>query len=494
VTQDATDLAPYELAFRDAAIGMALLTLDGRWLKVNDAFCELVGHPREQLLELEYTAITHGDDRALDSSQKRALLEGQSKSVRFEQRYLHAAGHPVWVQTCMSLGRDTQTPIFFSVQAEDVGARRRAEAEARAFFENSLDLLAIAELGQGSGAPGAQGSEEPATAEPGSGETGSDETANGETGNAETRSGEPAPTSGRFLRVNPAWEKALGYSAEELTSRPFLDFVYEEDHARTLGAVAELEAGKQVRAFRNRYRAKDGSLRWLDWNTQPEEGGRLFCVARDVTDQVEHDVLRARLEEEIRQAALVDPLTGIYNRRGFFLLAEQALRAAARHQRPYLLCFFDLNGLKEINDELGHDQGDEALYDIAEVFRSVFRSSDILGRLGGDEFVVLAEGEPSAEAALRQRLGDELTRHNETAGRAYRLSTSVGVAIFEPRKPSTLSALLQQADRQMYEQKRVARRSSAPQTGEPEPPLEGEPEPPVEACGSAREQDIEGGS
>jgi diguanylate cyclase (GGDEF)-like protein len=185
---------------------------------------------------------------------------------------------------------------------------------------------------------------------------------------------------------------------------------------------------------------------------------------------VEHEQLRKQLEDEIRQAALIDPLTGIYNRRGFFLLAEQALRSAARHQRPYLLCFFDLDGLKEINDELGHDQGDEALYDIAEVLRSVFRSSDIIGRLGGDEFVVLAEGDASAEPALRQRVGDEIVRHNESAGRAYRLATSIGVARFESRRPRSLSELLQEADRQMYEHKRFTRKSSAPQTDlEPAP-------------------------
>jgi diguanylate cyclase (GGDEF)-like protein/PAS domain S-box-containing protein len=433
VTQDAADLAPHQEAFRDAAVSTALLTLDGRWLAVNDAFCQLLGYERELLLQREFASITHEEDRAADTAQIHALLEGQCPSFQVEKRMLHAAGHPVWVQTLVSLGRDdAQKPGFLIVQALDVADRRRAEAEARVFFENSLDLLAIAEL---AAQPPATEGEEP-----------------------------EARSHGRFVRVNPAWHSLLGYSAEELTSRPFLDFVHEEDHERTLAAVAELVSGKQVRSFRNRYRAKDGSLRWLDWNTQPEEGGRLFCVARDVTDQEEHEQLRKQLEDEIRQAALIDPLTGIYNRRGFFLLAEQALRSAARHQRPSLLCFFDLNGLKEINDELGHDQGDEALYDMAEVLRGVFRSSDIVGRLGGDEFVVLAEGDASAEPALRQRVGDEIVRHNETAGRAYRLSTSMGIARFESRRPRSLSELLQEADRQMYEHKRFTRKSSAPQT------------------------------
>jgi diguanylate cyclase (GGDEF)-like protein/PAS domain S-box-containing protein len=423
-----------DAAFGDSAVGMALVALDGGWLQVNDAFCSLLGHSREQLLALEYVAITHADDRALDQVQSHSLLEGTARSYEVEKRYLHATGQPVWVRAIVSLGRDAQDkPAFFALSALDISAQRKLEAESRAFFEGSLDLLAIADL------------------------------------------------QGRFLRVNPAWEHTLGYSPDALTSRPFLEFVHEEDHARTIGAMEELSSGKQVRAFRNRYRARDGTLHWLDWNVQPEEGGRLFCVARDVTDQVEHDELRARLEEEIRKAALVDPLTGIYNRRGFFVLAEQALRAAQRHHRTYLLCFFDLNGLKQINDELGHDQGDEALFDMAEVLRNVFRSSDISGRLGGDEFVVLAEGDPSAEAALRQRVGDELARHNASAERAYRLSASMGVANFDPRAPSTLAELLQRADRQMYEHKRITRRSSAPQTSER----------PVEARVEAREQNSE---
>lgn len=412
---------------------MALVTLDGRWLAVNDAFCQLLGYEREQLLQRDYASITHEEDRAAEVTHIHALLEGERQSFQAEKRLLHAAGRPVWVQTLVSVARDeTQKPGFLVVQALDVAPRRRAEAEARLFFENSLDLLAIVELTPR--APASAG-EEP-----------------------------EASPNGHFVRVSPTWQAVLGYGSEELTNRPFLEFVHEEDHARTLAALAELASGQPMRAFRNRYRAKDGSLRWLDWKTQHEESGRLLCVARDVTDQVEHEQLRRQLEDEIRQAALIDPLTGIYNRRGFFLLAEQALRSAARHQRPYLVCFFDLNGLKEINDELGHEQGDEALYDMAEVLRSVFRSSDIIGRLGGDEFVVLAEGDASAEPALRQRVGDEVVRHNESAARAYRLSTSMGIARFESRRSRGLSELLQEADRQMNEQKRFIRKSSTPQT------------------------------
>jgi diguanylate cyclase (GGDEF)-like protein len=247
----------------------------------------------------------------------------------------------------------------------------------------------------------------------------------------------------------------LGYEAGELTSRPFLEFVHPDDQERTLGAVAELKAGRDVRAFRNRYRAKDGSYRWLDWNTCPSDEGRLFCVARDVTQHIE-------FEEQIRQASLIDELTGLSNRRGFFLLGEQALRAAARHERSQLLCFLDLDGLKEINDLLGHDQGDQALADVGEALKMVFRHSDILARIGGDEFVTLAEGDSSAEASLRQRIGDELRRHNESGARAYFLAASLGIAYYNPRRPVSLSELLLQADRQMYSHKRSSR-SARPQ-------------------------------
>lgn len=105
-----------------------------------------------------------------------------------------------------------------------------------------------------------------------------------------------ANTNGYFERVNPAF-KALGYSEEELLSRPFLDFVHPDDVAATVAEVHKLARGEATIHFANRYRCKDGSYRWLAWTSAPDSAGKLYCIARDVTDE------RHR-QEELRQANL----------------------------------------------------------------------------------------------------------------------------------------------------------------------------------------------
>jgi PAS domain S-box-containing protein len=94
-----------------------------------------------------------------------------------------------------------------------------------------------------------------------------------------------ASFDGYFTRLNPSWERVLGHSVNELTARPFLDFVHPDDRDATLAEVArQTAAGQDVLNFQNRYRCKDGTYRWLEWSSRPDErAGMLFAVARDVT-------------------------------------------------------------------------------------------------------------------------------------------------------------------------------------------------------------------
>ena len=92
--------------------------------------------------------------------------------------------------------------------------------------------------------------------------------------------------SGYFMRLNPAWERALGFTIPELMSRPFIEFVHPDDRARTLEQNARVRRGGQALAFENRYLCRDGSYRWLRWNATPDGGPRtIYGVARDVTDE-----------------------------------------------------------------------------------------------------------------------------------------------------------------------------------------------------------------
>jgi PAS domain S-box-containing protein len=112
--------------------------------------------------------------------------------------------------------------------------------------------------------------------------------------------------TGYFLKLNPAWETTLGYSLEELQSRPMFDFVHLDDLQRTIDQNRAVKTGGQALAFENRYRCKDGSFRWLLWNATPDfERQLIYAVARDITERKRSEEERERLVREL-QAALAE--------------------------------------------------------------------------------------------------------------------------------------------------------------------------------------------
>jgi diguanylate cyclase (GGDEF)-like protein/PAS domain S-box-containing protein len=180
-----------------------------------------------------------------------------------------------------------------------------------------------------------------------------------------------------------------------------------------------------------------------------------LAVVRDVTEERQLEDLLASHAEEVRSLSLQDELTGLNNRRGFVTLATQQLKFLARARRPLAVLFIDLNGMKPINDKLGHQAGDDALRDTAAILRATFRDSDILARLGGDEFAALVNDvRPEDLPVVLARLEASVERHNQENKRAYRVSISVGVVEHEPSVASSIDELLAEADKRMYEDKR----------------------------------------
>ena len=167
--------------------------------------------------------------------------------------------------------------------------------------------------------------------------------------------------------------------------------------------------------------------------------------------RIEH----AKRHERLHDISLHDELTGLYNRRGFFTLAEHLLKTAKRRQEGLFMLYCDLDGLKGINDVLGHQKGDWALIDTANILKETFRGSDIIARIGGDEFVVMPiETKGDNLEIVINRLQKAFEIDNAKSKRDYKLSISTGTAYFDPLSPSTIDELLSQADRWMYEQKR----------------------------------------
>jgi len=164
---------------------------------------------------------------------------------------------------------------------------------------------------------------------------------------------------------------------------------------------------------------------------------------------------RHALHQELEELSLCDPLTGLYNRRGFWLLAEQSLLLAKRNGRESVLLLADVDRLKTINDTHGHLVGDQALCAVARAFVAAMRESDIIARLAGDEFVALAvEAHPPGILSLISRFRERLRDERKTAEGTADLTVSIGSAPFDPTSSPTLEELMDAADKAMYMEKR----------------------------------------
>ena len=164
---------------------------------------------------------------------------------------------------------------------------------------------------------------------------------------------------------------------------------------------------------------------------------------------------RKQLEDQLQHMSISDDLTGLLNRRGFTTLAQKQLDLAERNGSKMTLFFIDLDGLKLINDKLGHNVGDQAIIDTANILKETFRSSDVIARMGGDEFVTfgISDSEVESDTILLKRLQENIKIHNAKTRRPYKLSCSVGAAYYDPQSPKSLDDILSQADAMMYEEK-----------------------------------------
>ena len=162
---------------------------------------------------------------------------------------------------------------------------------------------------------------------------------------------------------------------------------------------------------------------------------------------------RDNAEDAMRALALTDILTGLNNRRGFFVQAEHMFRLARRKRASCMVIYADIDGLKLVNDKLGHDTGDQLIRDAAAVLRESLRDTDVLARLGGDEFAAFALNDVHPRVIL-SRLWENLHAFNLMQDRTYALSISAGVVQCDPGSDTPLLDYVQRADQEMYAHKR----------------------------------------
>ena len=258
-----------------------------------------------------------------------------------------------------------------------------------------------------------------------------------------------ANADGYFVRVNDAFVRTLGYSKDELLTKPFLEFVHPDDRERTIAETIKLveKLGNTI-DFENRYLAKDGTYHWLHWSATPVDGGRIYASARDVTKQKE-------LEHQLIELATTDALTGLPNRRHFGEQAAVALEHVKRYGSTAAMLMVDLDGFKAINDRIGHHAGDRVLRCVGEKIRSRLRAADLVARLGGDEFaVLLPETAEPAVGAIAEDLRVLIAGCSHRAGdEDLRVAGTVGIAILDRAAGENVDQLLRRADRALLEAK-----------------------------------------
>lgn len=258
--------------------------------------------------------------------------------------------------------------------------------------------------------------------------------------------------NGILLSVNPAAARSLGFAPHQMVGRSLADFVDPPTRLLMNGYLRRISTHGRDEAFIP-VMTKSGERRvWQCNSVIYEDGNEPYVIgyAQDVTE-----LMRAR--DELKRLVVTDELTGLHNRRGFFTLAEHLLKAAKREQKSCLLICADIDGLKWVNDSLGHPVGSELLVDTAQILRDVFRESDVVARIGGDEFAILAlDNDASKAPIVLSRLQEKVDAFNN-GDRRYKISLSAGIACFSPEAPIDVQELLRSADERMYAQKRRTR-------------------------------------
>jgi diguanylate cyclase (GGDEF)-like protein/PAS domain S-box-containing protein len=170
--------------------------------------------------------------------------------------------------------------------------------------------------------------------------------------------------------------------------------------------------------------------------------------------QVQDITERKINEETLLASSILDPLTGAFNRRGFIDMARRHIDLARRTGREMAIAFLDLDKLKVINDNYGHEQGDLAIKISHEILKESFRTSDVIARWGGDEFIVLLINSECDDAAvISERLRQQIDKYRSENGLLFNISMSIGITKFDPLITTDINQLIETADRSMYNQK-----------------------------------------
>lgn len=454
--------ALFRVVFENAAVGMTQVSLKGAFLKVNEAFCRMVGYTRQELMapDFDFQRITLPVDHDPSAQAVRALLQGEPCPLPLSKRYVRKDGRVIWVDIFIYLLRDPRgAPQSFIAVTIDTTEQKRQQAELTLHRRHLEQLVAerTDELSRQN-------------------ERLEQEVEAREQAVAALRQSEGkfrfiAESTGDviwavdlmshvFTYVSPSVVRLCGYTQEEIMGQTFESVIAPSAVERVGRMVSDFvdrwnagERGIVPTLMESEQRHRDGRMVSTETMTtlHADPSGTLTSVlgvTRDITE-------RKRAEQAVRRLALHDALTQLPNRRLLLDRLQQAVEMAKRMQSRVGLLFLDLNDFKPVNDELGHEIGDWLLQAVAKRIVDCLRSSDTAARVGGDEFVILVPNlvDPHDAESLAQRIAQAIEQPFVTPeGHRLNISASVGLSIY-PDHTEDGSMLLRLADEAMYRHK-----------------------------------------
>jgi len=376
---------------------------DLRCRYANAAYSEWFGMPPEQIVGIRFQDLVSEQLFALNEPHIRAALDGVPQ--RFERTlkkadgsFGHIIGHYI-----PDIDADGAV-IGFSIQANDVTLLKETEAKlklAACVFDNTLDGVLITDV------------------------------------------------DGTILSVNPGFTEITGYTAAEAVGQtPRILQSRQHDQAFYVSMWEEIKAnGRWYGEIWNRRNDGELYLQRMTISMVPDDDGkpmRYVSVFSDIT-------ALWRKDEHIKHLAFHDALTDLPNRTLLMDRIDQRLLHSEREQSQFALMFLDLDGFKFVNDQLGHNVGDDLLKDVARRLQALVRGSDTVARVGGDEFIFILNDPQGQDeiTSVANRIVSSINEPVEVLGEVLQIGVSIGIAMF-PADGHTSVNLIRNADTAMY--------------------------------------------
>ena len=401
----------FRAAFESSLVGIVRVTAEGEYIEVNDAFANMLGYSRDELVGMTFRDVTHPNDISADEAGRAAILSGGGPhQYRGEKRYLGKDGSVVWADQSAVLLEANGYPAQFHIHVVNITERKRTQRDAAHFaavVESSNDAIVGKDL------------------------------------------------DGFVTSWNGGATRLYGYSEAEMLGRS-ISVLAPPGRGDELPEIVErVRLGERIDAYETVCERRDGTQVDVSLTVSPirDPDGTFVgasMIGRDIS-------ARLRYQEQLRVLSEQDSLTGLRNRRRFERDVAEQVGRARRYREPAVLLIVDIDRFKEINDAHGHREGDVVLKQFAAMLDRRLRSTDVIARIGGDEFAALLPyaGEPEAAAIatdLRRVIRE--SKIDIADGTSIQLSASIGVALITEDTASG-EMVLAAADRAMYDDKQV---------------------------------------